>query len=378
MSDEHDRLPERAEALLTAWPESAVEDAAWEARAKAIEAAMTGDASATDDALLQPPRLEPEAGEPAEAIAAAEGVAPAVEPEAPPISLAELARQSVAEAKRERDDELARDALSVASRARSSQPVIPSSVRAEAGRLAARAAAQSVEAAPQVAAEPAPPKPAPSRAPWIASALAIGGLVIAVAIVWRVKQPQDAISSLQPTVPAAEAPKAAPTTPSTGHPEAVSIDQLPGETKVPSANAGGAKIARGGAGAAAKPEAPAVETAAPEAPPTPPEKPQLDPDEKGLKPAASPQDVPDKPSAGAVQAAVGSVLGSARACVAGHKEPSRATLTFGSEGRVSSVSVSGPAAGTAAEGCIKSALSRARVQPFARPSFTVGSIIIRP
>jgi hypothetical protein len=71
------------------------------------------------------------------------------------------------------------------------------------------------------------------------------------------------------------------------------------------------------------------------------------------------------------------VLGGARACVAGQDAPSSATVTFGSDGRVQSVGVSGPAAGTPAEACIKAALSKARVQPFARPSFTV-STPVRP
>ncbi|MCC6901635.1 MAG: hypothetical protein IT377_21870, partial [Polyangiaceae bacterium] len=75
------------------------------------------------------------------------------------------------------------------------------------------------------------------------------------------------------------------------------------------------------------------------------------------------------------QAAIGSVMGSARACVAGPDEASRATLTFGSDGRVQSVAVSGKAAGTPAEACIKAALGKARVQPFARPSFSVGTTI---
>ena len=56
---------------------------------------------------------------------------------------------------------------------------------------------------------------------------------------------------------------------------------------------------------------------------------------------------------------------------------SRATITFASDGSVQSVSISGGAAGKPAEACIRSALSRARVSPFAQPTFTA-STTVRP
>jgi len=109
-----------------------------------------------------------------------------------------------------------------------------------------------------------------------------------------------------------------------------------------------------------------------------------DEDEGGEEPrpaAADPnakgQSVPEAPPQGKVQAAIGSVLGGARACVAGGDDVSRATITFGSNGRVKSVSVSGWASGKGAAGCIKSALKGANVGRFARPSYTVG-ITVRP
>jgi hypothetical protein len=52
-------------------------------------------------------------------------------------------------------------------------------------------------------------------------------------------------------------------------------------------------------------------------------------------------------------------------------------VTFGSDGKVQSVTVSGPAVGTPAEACIKDALQKASVGPFSRPSHNV-SITIRP
>jgi hypothetical protein len=98
-----------------------------------------------------------------------------------------------------------------------------------------------------------------------------------------------------------------------------------------------------------------------------------------LKPAELGRDSgsADRPSAGAAQAAVGAVLGAARSCIAGQARPSSATIVFGSSGEVSQVSVSGEAAGTPAAGCIESALKKARVQPFAAPTFSL-AVTVRP
>jgi hypothetical protein len=71
------------------------------------------------------------------------------------------------------------------------------------------------------------------------------------------------------------------------------------------------------------------------------------------------------------------VLGAARGCLVGQPAASSATLVFGSSGEVTSVGVNGPAAGTPAAACIKSALGKARVQPFAAPSFSLG-VTVRP
>jgi hypothetical protein len=92
---------------------------------------------------------------------------------------------------------------------------------------------------------------------------------------------------------------------------------------------------------------------------------------------AAPGSVPMTPSQGQVQSALASVRGAARGCIAEMDGPSRATLTFGANGRVTGVSVSGAASGKPAASCIRSALSSARVPPFQNPSFTVG-ITLRP
>jgi hypothetical protein len=80
--------------------------------------------------------------------------------------------------------------------------------------------------------------------------------------------------------------------------------------------------------------------------------------------------VPQKPSQGAVTGAIGAVLPGARACLGPDDPVSRAAITFTSAGTVQSVSVSGGAAGKAAEGCIKGALSKAKLAPFAEPTYT--------
>ena len=80
--------------------------------------------------------------------------------------------------------------------------------------------------------------------------------------------------------------------------------------------------------------------------------------------------VPQKPSQGAVTGAIGAVLPGARACLGPDDPVSRAVITFTSAGTVQSVSVSGGAAGKAAEGCIKAALMTAKVAPFAEATYT--------
>ncbi|MBX3210819.1 MAG: hypothetical protein KF850_02165 [Labilithrix sp.] len=80
--------------------------------------------------------------------------------------------------------------------------------------------------------------------------------------------------------------------------------------------------------------------------------------------------VPQKPSQGAVTGALGAVLPGARACLGPDDPVSRASVVFASSGTVQSVNVSGHAAGKPAEACIKGALMKAKVQPFAEPSYT--------
>jgi hypothetical protein len=92
--------------------------------------------------------------------------------------------------------------------------------------------------------------------------------------------------------------------------------------------------------------------------------------------AASPS-VPETPAVGALQAAVHPLSPAARACVRDYTESSHANIVFLSSGRVGDVNVSGPAAGTPAERCIRSAFMRASVAPFRKASYVVG-VSVRP
>lgn len=87
--------------------------------------------------------------------------------------------------------------------------------------------------------------------------------------------------------------------------------------------------------------------------------------------------VPQKPSQGAVTSAIGAVLPSARGCLGPDDPISRAAVVFGSAGTVESVRVSGGAAGKPAESCIQSALGKAKLAPFAEPTYTA-NITVRP
>lgn len=95
------------------------------------------------------------------------------------------------------------------------------------------------------------------------------------------------------------------------------------------------------------------------------------------EPTAAPGSMPMTPSQGQVQSALAQVRGAARGCVVEMEDASRATITFGSDGRVTSVSVGGAASGKPAASCIQAALRNARVPPFKNPSYTVG-LTLRP
>ena len=90
----------------------------------------------------------------------------------------------------------------------------------------------------------------------------------------------------------------------------------------------------------------------------------------GMTPAATgggagPGNVPQKPSQGQVAGAIAGVLPAARACIGSDDPVVKATVMFKSDGSVQSVTA--PGAGAA---CIKAALSKAKVQPFAEATYS--------
>lgn len=104
-------------------------------------------------------------------------------------------------------------------------------------------------------------------------------------------------------------------------------------------------------------------------------------DEKKATPAAQDStpvgNVPQKPSQGAVTGALGAVLPGARDCLGPDDPVSRATVVFASSGTVQSVSITGHAAGKPGEACIRKALLKAKVPPFAESSYSA-PVTIRP
>jgi len=105
------------------------------------------------------------------------------------------------------------------------------------------------------------------------------------------------------------------------------------------------------------------------------------PGEGAATPASAPQfdpgSVPQKPSTGAIAGGIGSVMAGARACLGLDDPISYASITFESSGGVSNVAISGFAAGKPAEACIKAALGKAKVPPFAQPNYTQ-KVTVRP
>jgi len=141
-----------------------------------------------------------------------------------------------------------------------------------------------------------------------------------------------------------------------------------------------------------EPVAPPPPKAAPKPPPEPEPTGLAGAIKKAVGPTEAPQpvaaeapetpamrgDIPETPPQGAIQGAIGSHRQAARACLEGYDAPSRATIVFVSTGKVQSVNVAGPAAGSPAEACISRTLSKAAVGAFRRPTFSVTTTISPP
>jgi hypothetical protein len=109
-----------------------------------------------------------------------------------------------------------------------------------------------------------------------------------------------------------------------------------------------------------------------------PTEPAPAPEKAEAKAAPLRGDIPELPAQGAITGALGAPRTASRNCLAGHEAPSRATIVFASSGNVQSVTVSGPAAGTPAEACIKTAMSKTSVGAFKHATFSVTTTISPP
>ena len=375
------RLPEAAEAMLRQWPGPERDAADWEASAEAVVRRLKGgEVEAPSDELLAPP-LPTEPGE---------GRMPR-RSEADG-SLAEMARARVRQgAAREDAAAIAKESFSLMKE--------EDRIGARAHTVAAAAGCSSAEREKEAEvvdldearAERTPQQPseAPAKAPDTGTGRLAAAALVAVGIAAGVAVYVQSVShsgSSKPTAvvlgPAAEERTPTPARHAPGEPKAeteedsIDVGDLPtGETVEPPAGRARPRTAKRAESAPKEKVAVADEPAPSEAqPPAPGESEEED---EGLRPALD-EAVPLEPSTGAVSSALGGSLGAARRCIIGHEQASTAAVVFSSDGRVKSVGVSGPAAGTPAEACIKNAFRGMRLPRFGKPTFTIRGITVRP
>ena len=358
-------LGSSAEATLSSFP---FPERDWESDARAVEARLADDFDGSTDALLLAAPLPSEADEPSSLSATA---TPLTHSGVRTQSLAEIARRSV-EKKQASERQMARESLALAAQQRAAQSEPPYA---------------SASASPVAPLEPPRVSGLVAKSdPWPKVALALPALGLAAAALLWFKQPEPAAAPLvtNPVVPVAPsantpfmtAPNAVASAPRAvvqDLPRGVDPNSLPGEATAAVGSTPAKIAAAPGKAGASKVVLKDDRTAA-----TPAGVAQSLPPDPALRPADSRGgDLPAKPSTGAVQAALGSVMNGARHCVAGDDRPSSAVVVFGSDGRVQHVTVSGAAAGKSSASCIEAQLSRARVQPFAAANFSV-SATVRP
>jgi hypothetical protein len=397
------KLRPGADELLQAFPAGEPD---FEAQALAIEARLKTEAPVSSGDLFAPPDLAAEPGEPA----ADSRVRAAA---APKSNFAEMARKSL---HKPQDDaaQLAKELLAATAQSRRPTAEMVERVRA-AGKAAGATstplpnseAAQRpsgvVARAEPVAASAAVAPVAPSaNNRGTVVALVGSALALAAAFVLFVRsqsaETENATSAALAREKAAQANASPATTapPSTAAaPKSEGVLTPEELTAAPAAQARAtpapgapAKVAGGAlAAGAAKAAAAAAAAAAPAssavvleedaqpaqavAEPAPKAEPTSEPE---LKPAeGNSGSVPLTPSAGAVSTALSSVRSNAQACLAGQNDPVSAVVTFAPDGHVLRVSAGGPSGA-----CIQAALSKARIQPFARESFSATTTIRPP
>jgi hypothetical protein len=392
MSEPTLKLPARVEALLSDYPSTEPD---FEAQAKAIEARLGAPSANGIAGLLKPPALLPEPGEPAAPSLARAAVTPTS-------SFAEMARRSI---RKDEDDsaDFAKEALAAAAHARRPNAELVERVRA-AGRGTATTTPLPLGRAEETPrpsgvvprALPRPEQTArPSEPMHRGTVIGIAGTLVAIAACVALYLKSAPVQLPVRGARVAEAPAerplsvSRPRSPALAEPSNIKKleDLAEASTARPPAVSPGAlpKVAEGAAPVAAskaRPSPPSSsaqqlpvvleDSAAPLEPP--PGEPTAKEPEPQLRPAQGHSgDVPLTPSAGAVSTALGSARGNAQACLAGQTDAVTATVTFAADGHVLRVSAPGPFGA-----CIRAALSKARIAPFARESFSAPTTIRPP
>jgi len=436
MSTAGDDKKRKIDELIAGWPLAERDAGAWEDFAGRVQAAVAGapPGGAAKDELFAPPfPAQPDEGTVGSAVRASGGFPMSDESDKPRPSLKDIAKRvsvpppGAAQPSQPPSATPSTPPPSGPGAARSSMPSVPGIGRpsapvtkrpveasdSDSGMVdlnAMRKQAESMpdtgkqpgaeglfdddkdkpKAAAAVAVKPAPKKS--SSAPLIVGSFVALAAIAAVAVL-SLKARPDAASESAPVAMASAPTAAATEAPAAGASAAEPLaSAAPADSNAPPAPGGPlakADDTRGGAGvketsktadkekaaASAAPTATGLEGAMATAVGANPAAPAEAKTASG--PAKNSADVPEVPSQGAIQGAMGAVMGAARACVAGMDEPSRAQVTFNSAGTVSNVSVSGAAGGKPAAGCIVAALKRAKVGPFQKPTYSVG-VTIRP
>lgn len=405
MSEPTLKLQRNAEELLREFPTTEPD---FEAQAQAIQARLKGSPGGmVFDDWLRVPELPAEPGEPP--------LPSSVRSAAPKTNFAEMARKSV----QKNDDsvEIAKELLAATAQSRRPNAAMVERVRA-AGRTAptstplpASSPASTKESAPDeqrnsgvvaraattVRAAAAPANN--NRGLVIGIAGGLLALAACVALFVRSSGEDSRTSAALAAQKAADAPTADVAKPATAaqaplakgndgvlSPEALAAAPPPAaaagheEVKAVALRGGSAPAAAPGAKPAPVASAPAKQEAVvleddPEPAKAAPVEHKAEPaPEPPLKPAeGNTGSVPLNPSAGALSTALSSVRGSAQACLAGQTDPVTAVVTFGSDGHVLRVSAGGPSGA-----CIQGALSKARVTPFAKESYSATTTIRPP
>lgn len=423
---EADRLPEQAEALLEGWPAPSRSALEWEDLANATVARIRDtEVGSTGDDLLAPPLPKQEGEGELSSAPPASQPEPMDEPGLLAIAKAAVSADAGQDAK-----DIVRAGLRAAEYSRQSHPPAPPTRTAGQRRGTPSSAAglqghmpksstRPVEAVHAAQARSELPARAKRDGDKIGAGVIVAGSMLALAagvalyIGIHARQTETAMATSHETAPASPTPvspveeaplaSAAPA----DKPRMLALDDLkptepeparkePAKVVVPSAtspmslalNNQDEKPSAGSTRSAPAKKTVAADLGNAQGAPAQEQKAGggglvLKETEDSMTQAAPPpanaekQALPNRPSVGAIQGAVGSVMGGARSCLAGQETGSKATVTFGADGRVKSVSVAGPAAGTPAEGCVRSALMGARVPPFSEPEYSA-SFTVRP